>query len=129
MSKDLVLKGSYKGVKELKRYDIMTCMISCIGKKCYQPKKDMIYMQNKITINKKGDTFYIYHMYDSYEDTYSGRWYDTKFDLIKALNPKNKSIVTKKLFEDEETLKTYNVKVTIYFNESGWDKLMKYINM
>lgn len=130
MSKKIILKGSYKKDKELKNYDILKSSISCLKAKCSQPKKNMVFLQNQITLSKnENNTFYIYHMYDSYKDKYSGRWYNGAFDLAKSLNHKNKSLTTKMTFEDENTFRQYGVKIIIYFNENGWSKLIKLLSL
>lgn len=126
--KDLILKGSHKKDKELKNFDIIKSNISCIKGKCSQPRKTMVYNQNQLTISKKANNeFYIYHMFDSYKDNYNGRWYDAKFDLSKSLNHKDKTIVTVMKFEDFDLGNKYDVKIVIYFNESGWNKILQII--
>ncbi len=136
--KDIELKGSYKGVSKIqpmKTFDIIKSITKCTSKKCLQKKREIEYGINnlKITDNKDG-TFYIYHMYDAFDPktmkkTMSGRWYDMKmvFDK-KNIDDKNKTFTMKiKEYEDAETLKTYPVEITIYFNEKGWDKFTKFI--
>ncbi len=115
--KELVLKRDVKS------------SISCLGKKCYQPRNTMIYDDNKITIKKKDELFYIYHSFNSKKDKYSGRWYNTKFDLIKSLNEKNKSINNKMTFEDDDTSRKYKVKIEIFLNEKDWKNIMKLVKI
>ena len=119
--------------KELKlnNNDITESIISCGGKKCYQPNKIMIYNDNKINISigKNNNKFFIYHIYKSKKDKYSGRWYDLNFNFKKSLNYNNNSLSTKMTFEDiyEEKLHKYNVKIIIHFNDKGWKKILKFI--
>ncbi len=128
MSKKIVLRGSHQRDKELKTFDIIKSTITCIKLKCGLPKKTMIFFQNQLTISKNdNDTFYIYHMYDSYKDKYSGRWYNGIFNLVKSLNHKNKSLNTKMKFEDEISFKNYDVKIEVFFNDDGWKKILKMI--
>ncbi len=105
--------------------------ISCLGKKCYQPRNIMIYDDNKITIKKREELFFVYHMFYSKKDKYDGRWYETKFDLIKSLNEKNRSINNKMTFEEEDSgkFKKYKVKIEIFLNEKDWKKLLKFVEM
>lgn len=122
---------SKKGVK-LNNNEIIESNITCVGKKCFQPKKIQIYNDNKININiskNSNNKFLIYHIYKSDKDKYSGRWYDLNFNLAKSLNYKNNSLSTKMTFEDiyEEKLHKYNVKIIIYFNDKGWKKILKFI--
>jgi hypothetical protein len=122
MSKNLELK--------LNNNDIIGCTISCIGKKCYQPKKIMIYNDNKINISiRNNNKFFVYHIYKSKKDKYSGRWYDLNFNLTKSLNYKNNCLSTKTIFEDiyKDKLHKYNVKIIINFNDKGWKKILKFI--
>jgi len=118
--------------KELKlnNSDITESIITCVGKKCFQPKKIQIYNDNKINITiSNNNKFLIYHIYKSGKDKYSGRWYDLNFNLPKSLNYKNNSSSTKMIFEDiyKEKLHKYNVKIIIYFNDKGWKKILKFI--
>ena len=118
--------------KELKlnNNEITESNITCVGKKCFQPKKIQIYNDNKINIsNSNSNKFLIYHIYKSNKDKYSGRWYDLNFNLPLSLNYKNNSLSTKMTFEDiyEEKLHKYNVKIIIYFNDKGWKKILKFI--
>ena len=79
-----------KKILKLNNNEIAESIITCIGKKCIQPKKIQIYNDNKININisNNSNKFLIYHIYKSSKDKYSGRWYDLNFNLPKSLNYK-----------------------------------------
>jgi|SaaInlStandDraft_4_1057021.scaffolds.fasta_scaffold196416_2 hypothetical protein len=110
------LQGSYTGVKkykEMKNPDILYSKID----------KGEICKKNKITISKKGENrFYVYHMYDSIDSNYSGRWYDTQITKDKLKFNDTKLMVT--YIIPEYDIKK-NVEVEIYFTPKGYKKLLK----
>ena len=109
-------QGSYTGVKkykEMKNPDILYSKID----------KGKICKQNKITISKKGENhFYVYHMYDSIDSNYSGRWYNTQLTKDKLKFNDTKLMVTY-IIPEYDTKK--NVEVEIYFTPKGYKKLLK----
>ncbi len=137
--KELILQGSYKGVSKarpMKKFDIIHSTIECVGKACYQPKKMMTHLINKLTIRKNESpegTYSIYHMYDSINKDgkvdYSGRWYHHAFSFnTKSMDPKKKCIHTQMKFQDEATFKEYRVKISVYLSDDGWEKIQSFIS-
>lgn len=138
--KELVLKGSYKGVSKIspmKTFDIIKSVIQCKSKNCFQSKKEVDYFVNQLKMkDNKDGTFYIYHMYNVFDQktmkkTLSGRWYHMRMEFDKKkINSKNKTFTMNiKEYEDEQTLMTYPVDIIIHFNEKGWDKFIKFIGL
>lgn len=131
MSK-IVFKGSMYGVKLIKSYSNPDILYSIVEKNICQI--------NKLSINYDiKNNFYIYHSYDSvdkkFNKTYNGRWYLRNFiPDSKTLNHKNKTLNILFKNTDWEDLYTgkinnKNVKIQIFFSESGFKKLIKYFNI
>ena len=113
-----------KNEKKFGDNEIIKSKISCISKICPLPKKNMTFEKNRITIKKEDNNiFYIYHMYDSKDYKYSGRWYNTEFNMKRKLNIKNKTMNVRMFFEDDN--QKYKVDICIYFNDKGFDKIIK----
>ena len=132
MSK-IFLKGSMYGSKSIKTYSNPDILYSTVENNICQIN-DL-----KINYNNKNNNYYIYHSYDSVDNKfnkiYSGRWYLVDFiPDSKKLNHKNKTFSTllKNIeWEDFETgkIKKKNIKLKIFFSESGFKKLIKYFNL
>ncbi len=133
MSK-IVLKGSLYGSKSIKTYSNPDILYSKVDNKICQ-MNDL-----KIKYNDEKNNFYIYHSYDSVDinlnkKIYSGRWYSVNFiPDSKTFNHKNKTFNTllKNIeWEDFDTgkISTKNIKIKIFFTESGFKKLIKSFNI
>ncbi len=119
------LKGSYTGVKKFKQLKNPDILYSII--KLPTPEKCE---KNELTIDQKqNNEYFVYHMYDSIVNNYSGRWYKTNFIKNDFKFNDNKMKVTYIIPEYEIELPTYhvinNVKVDIYFTPKGYKKLLQ----
>jgi hypothetical protein len=132
MSK-IVLKGSMYGSKSIKTYSNPDILYSKVGNNICQIN-DL-----RIKYNNEKKKLYIYHSYDSVDNNfnkiYSGRWYLVNFTpYLKTLNHKNKTFNTllKNIeWQDFNTgkIQIKNVKIKIFFSESGFKKIIKYFNI
>ena len=128
MSTNLNLKGkvSTKTKKMLKNYDIIE---STVG--------NNVYNSNKITIKKKDDGYFIYHMYDQIKSNdvkgYSGRWYNVNADILNLLDKQHLMLryVIPEYDEHDSNgnlVITKNAQVKICFTSKGFNKLLKMVS-
>ena len=125
VNKEIKLKGSMHGVKNIKEYkkpDIINSVVD---------NHFCLINDIRIKYNDEKKRFYIYHSYNGL-DGYSGRWYKVDYYFVgKDLEPVNKTftIELKSVdWEDFETGKstTKNVDIKIQLSDYGFNKLQKY---
>lgn len=132
MSK-IILKGSLYGVNVIKTYSNPDISYSVVD-------KNICNMNNlSIKYNIDKNNFYIYFSYNSINDNfnkkYSGRWYSLDFiPNSKTLNYKDKSLNISisnsntewENFDTNQIQKNKkNIKIKIFLNEKGFEKLIK----
>lgn len=129
----LILKGLLYGTNKIKEYSNPDILYSSIDNE--------IFNGNELTISydKIKNNYYIYHSYDKYDlqlkKIYSGRWYDTKFNIeCDLLCVENKTLTIK--LENVEwvnfdtgitTIK--NVEIIINFTPNGFDEFCDFIGI
>ena len=94
VKKELTLKGSYKGVKNLSPMKDPDIIVSKIAGKTYH--------QNKLDIQQRADgNYFIYHSVNSL-DNYGGRWYNTNIGSDKLSFTHNKKQLKTRIPEWED---------------------------
>lgn len=86
---------------------------------------DKVIRNNKLSVDKKGNHFFVYHMFDNNKG-WSGRWYNTKLttNLFQWNNEKRQVtyiIPEWEIEKKDELVVIKNVPITITFNEHGWN--------
>ncbi len=88
--------------------------------------------KNKLSIRPiHSGLFLVYHMYDSTEMAYSGRWYNTHFRQFDEVDPATRrATFICPEFEVFNTARTKtNVRIDICFTEKGWDCLSSVLKL
>ena len=111
------LKGSYYGVKKFKQYKNYDIEYSEILNNRLHCNKIRIRME------KKGEC-YMYHMFSSVNDNFSGRWYNIQV-VKQDFKWDNKNYVVTYVIPtfENDTVKYQNVPIKIKFTKEGYDKL------
>ena len=124
---EIILKGSYYGVKKFKKFKKFDIIKSVILGNTYE--------KNELALKKKrGNKIFAYHTFDFImKKKYGGRWYSR--DL---LNPKKIKLNRKEhiltyiipeweMEDDPKYHVVKNVPIKIYFTDKGWDKFILFI--
>ena len=120
---DIILSGSYSGVKKykkMKKFDIIKSEIKL--------KKNIFCKKNKLTININNNKIYIYHYFYSTINDFSGKWYNTDLQKYNKYKLDDKKYILTYIIPEWELLNSNfkiikNVPIKIHFTQNGWKKL------
>jgi len=119
--RDIILSGSYSGVKKykkMKKFDIIKSEIKL--------NKNILCKKNKLTINIINNKIYIYHTFNSTINDFSGRWYNIDLQKYSKYKLNDKKYILTYIVPEWE-LPNFkiikNVPIKIHFTQNGWQKL------